>query len=264
MAVIRKYFVLETTTTQGTGDYELAGALTGFEAFGDRYSNTDQFKYAVSQYDDVTGELINYEVGTGEYVSATDDVQRVSIDQSSAIADAAVDWGVGVKNIYVTQAADDPMIGSNNGSEFTTPATVRSNIGAVGLSDNSTFTGDNTHTGINDFDGRLQFKESESDVQAVSSSSGTATWDVASGGMATITLTENVTTFNMNNIRTGGSYCLRVTQGAGPYTITWPASVEWPGGQEPSLSAATSDVDVFTFLSFDGVEILGFASLDFS
>jgi len=37
----------------------------------------------------------------------------------------------------------------------------------------------------------------------------------------------------------------------GPYTITWPASVKWPGGTAPTLSSGASARDRFVFVTED-------------
>lgn len=261
MAHVRAFFVFETTTKTLTGDYTLAGAVAGFQQFSDVMSNGDTCTYAVSQYDDATGELIDWETGLGTYNSGPDTLTRTTIKDSSN-GGSAVSWGTGTKNIYITQAEDDPMIGSNNGSEFTSASAVRSNIGAVGLSGNNTFTGDQIFTGQIDTRDRLIYDECECAVTALTSGS-SVTWNIVNGGMATLTLGHNVTTFTISSFRTGGSYCLRVIQGAGPYAITWPAAVRWPGGQEPTLSQGSGDIDIFTFVSFDGSNLEAFPSLDF-
>lgn len=49
------------------------------------------------------------------------------------------------------------------------------------------------------------------------------------------------------------SFTLKLTN-AGAHTITWPASVDWPGGSEPSWTAA--GVDFALFLSDDNGTIV--------
>jgi hypothetical protein len=38
----------------------------------------------------------------------------------------------------------------------------------------------------------------------------------------------------------------------GPYTVTWPGAVVWPGGTAPTLSDTPGDMDILTFFSRDG------------
>lgn len=56
---------------------------------------------------------------------------------------------------------------------------------------------------------------------------------------------------------------LKITQGATPGTLTWPASVKWQGGTVPTLSSVTGKVDIVSFF-FDGTTYYGVSSLDFS
>jgi hypothetical protein len=39
---------------------------------------------------------------------------------------------------------------------------------------------------------------------------------------------------------------------ASGYTVTWPASVDWPEATAPTLTATASAVDVFVFTTRDG------------
>lgn len=57
---------------------------------------------------------------------------------------------------------------------------------------------------------------------------------------------------------------LRLVVGASPpHTITWPATVKWPGGTAPTLSTTENDVDVISFY-YDGTNYYGDFSQDFS
>jgi len=49
--------------------------------------------------------------------------------------------------------------------------------------------------------------------------------------------------------------------GASGYTVTWPASVDWPAATAPTLTATASAVDVFVFITHDaGNTWYGFTS----
>jgi hypothetical protein len=79
------------------------------------------------------------------------------------------------------------------------------------------------------------------------------TLNFALGNVHTLTLTGNVTTLTLSNLKAGAEYTLRVVQDAtGSRTITWGASVKWVGGAAPTLSTGASKVDIFKFLSPDG------------
>jgi len=43
-----------------------------------------------------------------------------------------------------------------------------------------------------------------------------------------------------------------VVQDSTARTITWPASVDWAGGEAPTISAGSGEVDVFVFYTSDG------------
>lgn len=69
------------------------------------------------------------------------------------------------------------------------------------------------------------------------------------------TLTGN-TTFTFDNPVGAGrvsSFTLLLTQdGTGGRTVTWPATVKWPGGAAPGLSTGANKKDMLTFLTIDG------------
>jgi len=98
---------------------------------------------------------------------------------------------------------------------------------------------------------------------SVSSSSGTLVLDLATGNSFVTTLTENITTVTLSNPPATGIYgelTLKIIQdgAAGAYTVTWPASVLWPGGTAPVISTANDAIDKVTLSTIDaGTEWLG-------
>ena len=86
------------------------------------------------------------------------------------------------------------------------------------------------------------------------SNAGTLALDLRNSHAFNVTLTESVTTLNPNNPPTSGTFgefYLIVTQdGTGGWSITWPASVDWPGGTAPTMAA--NAVDLYHFLTVDG------------
>lgn len=87
--------VKETTTTTGTGNLTLAGAVTQFEAFTTNFATNEVFYYAI-----VGQTGTEWEVGRG-YLSGTTTLVRDRILQSSN-ADAAVSLSAGTKDVFVT------------------------------------------------------------------------------------------------------------------------------------------------------------------
>ena len=92
--------VKETSTTTGTGTFNLAGAETGFESFVSGVGNGNQTYYAISN--DGTNE---FEVGIGTVTdAATDTLSRDTIISSSN-SDALVDFSAGTKTVFCTLPA---------------------------------------------------------------------------------------------------------------------------------------------------------------
>ena len=83
----------------------------------------------------------------------------------------------------------------------------------------------------------------------------TPTVDCDEANTFTLTTSGNTTfTFDYSgvNLTTDDSYgfTLRVTAG-GTHTLSWPASVDWPGGSAPD-APASGETDVFVFFTTDG------------
>lgn len=93
-------------------------------------------------------------------------------------------------------------------------------------------------------------------IETVVALSGTTpTVDCDEGNSFTLTTSGNTTfTFDYSgiNLTTNDSYgfTLKATAG-GTHTLTWPASVEWPGGTAPD-APASGETDVFVFYTNDG------------
>ena len=91
---------------------------------------------------------------------------------------------------------------------------------------------------------------------AVTSTSNATTVNCEAGNTFMHTLTEN-TTFTFSNppaSGTGYTMTIEIIQDAGAsgYTVTWPASVDFPAATAPTLTATASAVDVFVFTTRDG------------
>ena len=95
--------VQETSTTTGTGDLTLAGAVTGFKTFASRYSTGDTLYYGAFESDSSGTPTGGWEVGLGTY-SAANTLTRTTVLASSN-ADAAVSFAAGTKRVFVTMVA---------------------------------------------------------------------------------------------------------------------------------------------------------------
>lgn len=97
--------IKETSTTTGTGDFTLAGAVAGFWAFSARYSIGDeQVPYCIELVDGSGVPTGEREVGLGTY-SASNTLRRDKVYASSN-GDALVNFSAGTKNVFVTISAE--------------------------------------------------------------------------------------------------------------------------------------------------------------
>jgi hypothetical protein len=87
--------VKETSTSTGSGNLTLAGAVSQFEAFSTNYAVGAPFYYAI-----VGQSGTEWEIGLGTLSGATTLV-RTTVFQSSN-SDAAVNFSAGTKDVFVT------------------------------------------------------------------------------------------------------------------------------------------------------------------
>lgn len=100
MAHVSEDRVLETTTTTGTGALTLAGAVTGFRAFGSvMTSPSDTCWYALWAVDANGNATGDYEEGLGTY-SASNTLTRTTVLRSSN-ANAVVTLAAGTKYVAI-------------------------------------------------------------------------------------------------------------------------------------------------------------------
>lgn len=91
-------------------------------------------------------------------------------------------------------------------------------------------------------------------------SSGTEVFDLDDGSYHTVTVGGSFTLSFDNWASTGVMSAVVKLTNAGSYTVTWPSSVDWPSGIEPSWTASGVDFAVF-FTDDGGTTIYGGRSL---
>lgn len=112
-----------------------------------------------------------------------------------------------------------------------------------------TVAGSMTTQAINMVDNLLTrpvLKDYAIDGSAIGNTGATRTFDLSTANFFSATLDQNCT-FTFSNPAGTGDFCgfvLALTNG-GAFTITWPASVNWPAGTPPTLTAAGLDILVF-------------------
>jgi hypothetical protein len=97
--------VKETSTTTGTGDQTLGGAVAGFRSFGSVYAvGEEHVPYCIRQSDDS-----EWEVGEGTYVS-TNTLRRDRVIANSAGTLAKINFSAGTKDVFVNLSAETANI----------------------------------------------------------------------------------------------------------------------------------------------------------
>ena len=125
MALVLKDRVRETTTTTGDGTITLAGAVTGFQTFTSVLSNGDTTYYCITDGTD-------FEVGKGTFTSSGTTLARDTVLESSN-SGSKVDWGVGTRDVFITQPAEKAVYLDNSGNIDTANGSNLTNLNASNL-----------------------------------------------------------------------------------------------------------------------------------
>lgn len=105
MAIIRAADrVLHTTTTTGTGSYQLGTVPNGFGAYLDDPSITSGDTVSYTVVDDLASPT-NFEIGVGTLTAGSPPTISRSTIYRSTNADAPVNWPVGTKYLFASIAA---------------------------------------------------------------------------------------------------------------------------------------------------------------
>jgi len=125
MALVINDRVKETSTTEGTGTFNLDGAVTGFETFVAGIADANTTYYAIF----LQGST-EWEVGLGTVTDATPDTLARTTVITSSNSDSAVDFSEGTKDVFCTlpaskavylDASGDPVGAIASVAEDTTP-----------------------------------------------------------------------------------------------------------------------------------------------
>ena len=102
MALVLADRVKETTTTTGTTDFVLSGAVSGFQTFSAGVGNSNTTYYAVALGAD-------WEIGLGTLSADGLTLARTTVLQSSN-SDTKVSFAAGAKDVFVTYPADKAVL----------------------------------------------------------------------------------------------------------------------------------------------------------
>lgn len=86
-------------------------------------------------------------------------------------------------------------------------------------------------------------------------SSNTLTLDLSTANVFDVSLNANITTLTISNPPASGTsftFVLQLTADGTARSVTWGASVKWPGGTAPTLTSTNGKVDTFVFMTDDG------------
>lgn len=124
MAFVTDERVRENSTTTGTGDFTLAGAVSGFKSFASRLSVNDTTWYCI-----VGGT--EWEVGLGTYI-ALNTLTRTTVYRSSN-SDNAVNFSAGTKDVFITLPGMSVPVVAGVAQSLTAAqqAQARSNISSI-------------------------------------------------------------------------------------------------------------------------------------
>ena len=89
----------------------------------------------------------------------------------------------------------------------------------------------------------------------IDSASGTLTLDLGKANSFACTLTENITTIDINGPMKSDElwdFHLELTQDSTPRTVTWAAKFTFPGGTDHVMSTASGAVDAIYGYTLDG------------
>ena len=100
MALVINDRVKETSTTTGTGTFDLGGAVTGFETFVAGIADGNTTYYAIF----LQGST-EWEVGLGTVTDATPDTLARTTVITSSNSDSAVNFSAGTKDVFCTLPA---------------------------------------------------------------------------------------------------------------------------------------------------------------
>jgi hypothetical protein len=121
--------------------------------------------------------------------------------------------------------------------------------GVVGTTATQTLTNKTVEAGV--------FTNGYTEETVTANTSTAYTIDLANGSVQYLTLTGNCV-YTFPTPVAGKSFMLVQKQdGTGSRTVTWPASVDWPGATAPTLTATASKADKFVFTAIDGSNWLG-------
>ena len=161
-------------------------------------------------------------VGTNNILTITDDT--VTLGDGAAV-DTSIVFDGNAQDFYVAldDSADDLLLGVGS--------TVGSSV-ALSIDENQVVTA-----------------ETSANIKQVALTDGTVSWDARAAANAFLLLEENSTISAPTNATEGAIIQIEVAQHAssGPYTLAFNAIFEFPGDENPTMTATDAKTDIFAF-----------------
>jgi len=161
-------------------------------------------------------------VGTNNILTITDDT--VTLGDGAAV-DTSIVFDGNAQDFYVAldDSADDLLVGVGS--------TVGSSV-ALSIDENQVVTA-----------------ETSANIKQVALTDGTVSWDARAAANAFLLLEENSTISAPTNATEGAIIQIEVAQHAssGPYTLAFNAIFEFPGDENPTMTATDAKTDIFAF-----------------
>ena len=174
---------------------------------------------------------------------------QVALNQANAIT-GTLPVGNGGTGITSFGSGVATWLGTPSSANLAAAVTDETGSGALVFAASPTFTGTVTTAAIAMADNLLTrsvLQDYAVEGSAIGNTGGTRTLDLTVANFFSATLNQACTFTFSNPPASGdfGTFVLELTNG-GAFAITWPASVDWPGGSAPTLTASGKDQLVFT------------------